>query len=184
MRLRVGIGINTGDCVVGNMGSEYRFDYSALGDAVNLAARLESETKNYGVWILLGERTAQLAAARHCVVELDRIRVKGKSEETRISTVVPETDAETLALHQTLLDDLYGGGLTPSDQRFDDAGRKAARAGGLLPQAEEPARGTAGVIRQPAPGQFACRAKAASNGTRRPGSPRDREIAATTWPAA
>ena len=93
MRLRVGIGINTGDCVVGNMGSQYRFGYSALGDAVNLAARLESETKNYGVWILLGERTAQLVAAKHCVVELDRIRVKGKSEETRISTVVPETDA-------------------------------------------------------------------------------------------
>ena len=101
------------------MGSEYRFDYSALGDAVNLAARLESETKNYDVRILLGERTAELAAASaFTVVELDRIRVKGKSEETRISTVVPQTDGETLALHQTLLDDLYGGGLTPSDQRF------------------------------------------------------------------
>ena len=100
------------------MGSQYRFGYSALGDAVNLAARLESETKNYGVWILLGERTARLVAAEHCVVELDRIRVKGKSEETRISTVVPETDAETLALHQTLLDDLYGGELAPSDQRL------------------------------------------------------------------
>ena len=73
---------------------------------------------------LLGERTAQLAAAKHCVVELDRIRVKGKSEETRISTVVPETDAGEAAIPQAVLDDLYSGGLTPSDERLTTLAEK------------------------------------------------------------
>jgi adenylate cyclase len=124
IRLAIGVGINTGDVVVGNMGSEHRFDYSALGDAVNLGARLEGETKNYDVPILLGERTAELAAARFTVVELDRIKVKGKTLPTRVSTVVPETDDEALAMHKAVLDDFYSGTLTPSDERL---GRLAGR---------------------------------------------------------
>jgi adenylate cyclase len=118
LELRIGIGINTGNCIVGNMGSEFRFDYSALGDSVNLAARLESETKGYDVSILLGEQTAELARAKFQVVELDRIRVKGKSLETRIFTIVPEAGTETLAMHAALLDDFYEQRLSPSDTRF------------------------------------------------------------------
>jgi adenylate cyclase len=124
LNMRIGIGINTGDCIVGNMGSEFRFDYSALGDSVNLAARLESETKGYDVSILLGEQTARLAATKYCVVELDRIRVKGKTQETRIFTIVPETDPETLGHHQLLLDDHYAGTLLPGDERFAALSRK------------------------------------------------------------
>ena len=74
----IGIGINTGDAVVGNMGSDKRFDYSALGDPVNLASRLEGQTKSYGVDIIVGATTRALVENDYAVIELDLIRVKGK----------------------------------------------------------------------------------------------------------
>ncbi len=77
--LVVGAGINTGECVVGNMGSDQRFDYSVLGDPVNLAARLESQSKNYGVKIVLGPKTAAEAAGHYATLEIDLIQVKGQS---------------------------------------------------------------------------------------------------------
>ena len=84
--INVGIGISTGECIVGNMGSEVRFDYSVIGDAVNLGARLEGQTRNYdGVDVLLSERTYQQCPSR-AFTEVDRIHVKGKSEQVRIFT--------------------------------------------------------------------------------------------------
>ena len=84
--INVGIGISTGECIVGNMGSEIRFDYSVIGDAVNLGARLESQTRNYdGVDLLLSERTYRLCPSR-AFKEVDRIKVKGKEERVTIYT--------------------------------------------------------------------------------------------------
>src|SRR6185437_13058936 len=68
--LAIGIGINTGDCIVGNMGSALRFDYSVLGDAVNLASRLESQSKTYGVTMIIGEDTHR-HVADFAAIELD-----------------------------------------------------------------------------------------------------------------
>ncbi len=90
--LAVGIGLNTGDCVVGNMGSAQRFDYSVLGDAVNLSARLEGQSRDYGVSIVVGEDTAAKTADDFALLELDRIAVKGKTEAVTIYGLLGDKD--------------------------------------------------------------------------------------------
>jgi adenylate cyclase len=90
--INIGIGINTGEAVVGNMGSDQRFDYSVLGDSVNLAARLESQTKAYGVKTLIGQETKDGLNEEFITLELDNVAVKGKEDAVTIHTVLGEEE--------------------------------------------------------------------------------------------
>lgn len=85
--LAIGIGLNSGECCVGNMGSAQRLNYSVLGDAVNLAARLEGQSKTYGVDNVIGESTMQ-GVSDFALLELDLIQVKGKTVPVRVFTVL------------------------------------------------------------------------------------------------
>jgi adenylate cyclase len=88
----IGIGLNTGACCVGNLGSERRFDYSVIGDDVNVASRFEGQTKAYGVPIIVGERTAQ-AVADFALIEFDRVRVKGKTVPLSLFALLGDAQA-------------------------------------------------------------------------------------------
>ena len=90
--LNVGVGLNTGTCVVGNMGSDLRFDYSVLGDSVNLASRLEGQSKEYGFPIVVGSRTALAVKDKFAILELDFIMVKGKKEPEVIYAIAGRED--------------------------------------------------------------------------------------------
>ena len=115
----MGLGINTDTVVVGNMGSDQRFDYTCLGDGVNLASRLEGQSKPYGVKIVLGTKTAQLVKDEYFVLELDCIAVKGKTQGVTIYTVLGRIDEVQASkgdvqMHEAMLT-LY------RQQKFDQA---------------------------------------------------------------
>lgn len=105
----MGLGINTAAVVVGNMGSDQRFDYTCLGDGVNLASRLEGQSKPYGVKIVLGPVTAEQVKDQYFTLELDTIAVKGKTQGVTIFTVLcalDQIDSQWLddrEVHDTML---------------------------------------------------------------------------------
>src|SRR6266568_1897462 len=108
---RIGIGINTGRCGVGNIGSDLRFNYSVLGNPVNVASRLEGQTKFYGVPIIIGSRTAAKAKEKFAILELDLIAVKGKTEPETIYALLGRDEItndirfqELRKLYSTMLD--------------------------------------------------------------------------------
>lgn len=99
----MGLGINTDTVVVGNMGSSQRFDYTCLGDGVNLASRLEGQSKPYGVQIVIGPKTAEHVQDEFEVLELDLLAVKGKTEPVKIYTIAPSQDVIATSVHQKFL---------------------------------------------------------------------------------
>jgi adenylate cyclase len=100
--INVGIGLNTGIGVVGNMGSDLKFNYSVLGDSVNLASRLEGQSKEYGFPIIAGSRTAVAAKDKFAILELDFIMVKGKKEPEVIYAIAGRGDTAHSAHFQRL----------------------------------------------------------------------------------
>lgn len=106
--INIGIGLNTGLVCVGNMGSDQRFDYSVLGDDVNLASRLEGQSKTYGASIVIGQNTENDLKGSFATIPLDLIKVKGKTEAIAIYSLLGDetlaASADFIAMRQTLLD--------------------------------------------------------------------------------
>ncbi|MHC2331251.1 CHASE2 domain-containing protein [Bradyrhizobium sp. USDA 4454] len=100
--LNIGVGLNTGTCVVGNMGSDVRFDYSVFGDSVNLASRLEGQSKEYGFPIIVGSKTALAVKEQFAILELDFIMVKGKKEPEVIYAIAGREDVANSGRFQRL----------------------------------------------------------------------------------
>ena len=100
--LNVGVGLNTGTCVVGNMGSDMRFDYSVFGDSVNLASRLEGQSKEYGFPIIVGSTTALAVKDKFAILELDFLMVKGKKEPEVIYAIAGREDTAQSGRFQRL----------------------------------------------------------------------------------
>jgi len=103
-QLHARCGLNSGQMVVGNMGSENRFDYTVMGDAVNLGSRLESANKQYRTTIMIGENTYQKAKDGIIVRELDLLRVKGKTEPVKVYELVGLSEAGVPDKKQQILD--------------------------------------------------------------------------------
>jgi adenylate cyclase len=124
--VRIGVGIATGEACVGNMGSDRRFDYSVIGDNVNIASRLEGQSKEYGVTVVVAEPTVE-QAPELAWLELDLISVKGKARAVRIYTLLGDEARAREPSFQELLD-AHGEMLAAyRDKRWDDAEVAIAR---------------------------------------------------------
>ena len=116
-----GLGINTGPTLIGNIGSKDRFGYDVLGDSVSLTARLEGQTKNYGVLIIISEFTEKRVNDQYFTIPLDCIAVKGKTVGVNIFTVFYMPDV-TVAADWIMARDMHEGMLTYyRQQKWDDA---------------------------------------------------------------
>jgi adenylate cyclase len=132
--LNVGVGINTGTCVVGNMGSDLRFDYSVLGDSVNLASRLEGQSKSYGFPVIVGSATALAVKDNFAVLEIDWIAVKGRKEPEVVYAIIGRADVANSDCFLRLRD-LMAQMLAGYRQRDWDMALDAIRRGRIADEA-------------------------------------------------
>ena len=132
----MGAGVNTGEIIVGNIGAKTKFGYDVLGDAVSIAARLEGQTKGYGVLVIIGPNTNELVRHKYITLKLDYIAVKGKKEGLHIYTPLGQRDQMTISnadvqMHSAM-QQLY------CQQKFDNAARFCwdlkGRFGGVMDQ--------------------------------------------------
>ncbi len=129
--VKIGVGLNTGIACVGNLGSDQRFDYSVIGDEVNIASRFEGLTKQYGMTLAIGERTAEMIAGTGAArLEIDLVRVKGRIKPSRLFTL-----AETLHVPDGRMDELlplHEAFITAyRSQQWDEAEALMAKASAL-----------------------------------------------------
>ena len=129
--IAIGIGLNTGPCCVGNLGSEQRFNYSAIGDAVNVASRVEGQTKAYGLDNLATRETIE-GIGGMALLEVDRLGVVGRQEPLQVHTVLGDAalarTAEFAALreaHETMLDAWRAGDMEEAAVAMALASRRA-----------------------------------------------------------
>ena len=98
--INIGCGINTGEAIIGNLGSKERFNYTAIGDSVNLASRLEGLTKFYGVSIIISEETYKLVKDKFRFRKLDVVKVKGKAKPITIYELSMNTNEKFIKLYE------------------------------------------------------------------------------------
>jgi len=106
-KIGMGAGVNTGPTLIGNIGSKARFGYDVLGDSVSTAARLEGQTKGYGVLLIIGPTTAKLVENDYFVIKLDDIAVKGKTIGLDIYTILPNNSSHAHRLKHNKMFNYY-----------------------------------------------------------------------------